>query len=98
MIPDFSGDFLNFESTKDGDICEILNEGKVEYSEALKKDLFNIQVKLNEKVKIYSPTNKVGQELQKAFGEDTVKWKGCKFQIVHAQGKMLIRPIRPIKI
>lgn len=94
MIPDFSGDFLNFESTQDGDICEILDEGRVEYSEALKKDLFNIKVKLNEKVKVFSPANKVGMELQKAFGMDSKNWIGQKFQVMHVQGKMLIRPIK----
>jgi hypothetical protein len=63
MIPDFSGEFVNYDGTSDGDIAEIINEGKVEYNEALKKDMFNIQVKLNDKVKTYSPNNKSGQAL-----------------------------------
>jgi len=42
MIPDFSGEFVNYDGTSDGDIAEIINEGKVEYNEALKKDMFNI--------------------------------------------------------
>ena len=94
MIPDFSGDFLSFDSTKDGDICEILDEGKVEYNETLKKDMFNLKVKHNEKVKVYSPTNKAGQALQAAFGQDTVGWKNKTFQIFHLDKKMSIRPIK----
>ena len=94
MIPDFSGDFLSFDSTKDSDIAEILDEGKVEYNEALKKDMFNIKVKINDKVKIYSPSNKAGQSLQDAFGTDTSDWIGRKFQILHIDKKMAIRPIK----
>ena len=94
MIPDFSGDFLNFESTQDGDIAEIINEGAVEYNETLKKDMFNIKVKMNEKVKTYSPNNKAGSELQRVFGMDTKEWIGKKFQILHVQGKMVIRPLK----
>ena len=94
MIPDFSGDFLNFESTQDGDIAEILNEGIVEYNDNLKKDMFNLKVKLNEKVKTYSPNMRAGQELQKVFGKDTKDWIGKKIQILHVQGKMVIRPIK----
>jgi hypothetical protein len=93
MIPDFSGEFVNYDGTSDGDIAEIVNEGKVEYNEALKKDMFNIQVKLNDKVKTYSPNNKSGQALQAAFGKDTKNWIGKKFQILHVDKKMLIKPV-----
>jgi hypothetical protein len=98
MIPDFSGDYVNFESTQDGDICEILDEGKVEFNETLKKDMFNIKVKLNEKVKTYSPNNTIGREFQKAWGMDTKDWKGNKFEILHVQGKMQVRPIKVKKV
>lgn len=99
MIPDFSGDFVNFDSTHDGDLCEILDEGKVEYNENLKKDMFNLKVSVNGgKVKIFSPSNKAGQELQKAFGLDTKDWKNQKFEILHVQGKMAIRPIKVTKV
>lgn len=94
MIPDFSGDFLNYESTKDGDIVEIIDSGKVEYNETLKKNMFNIHVKKNDKVMTYSPNNKSGQKLQDAFGLDTEQWIGKKFQIVHIDGKMAIRPLK----
>lgn len=98
MIPDFSGDFLNFESTKDGDVCEFMDEGKVEFNETLKKNMFNIKVKLNDKIKIYSPSQKAGQELQKAFGMDTKSWIGKKVEVLHVQGKMVIRPIKTEKV
>lgn len=94
MQADFSGDFLNYDGTQDGDIVEILDEGRVEYNEALKKDMFNIKVKLNERVKTFSPSNKAGKSLQEAFGMDTKDWIGKKFQILHVDKKMAIRPIK----
>lgn len=95
---DFNGDFINIESTTDGDICEILDEGKVEYNETLKKDMFNIKVKLNDRVKTYSPSNKAGKSLQEAFGKDSKNWIGKKFTILHVDKKMLIKPIKTEKI
>lgn len=93
MIPDFSGDFLNYDSTNDGDIVTILDEGKVEHNEVLKKDLFNITVEVNKNRKIYSPNNKAGRALQEAFGKDTKEWVGKQFTILHIDKKMHIRPI-----
>lgn len=93
MIPDFSGDFLNYESTNDGDIVEFIEEGKVEFNQALKKDMFNIKVKKGEKVMTYSPNNKTGKALQDAFGMDTKEWIGKKFQILHVEKKMLVKPL-----
>ncbi len=93
MIPDFSGDFINFASTSNSDIIEIIGEGKVEYNEALKKDIYNIQVRKGNKTMTYSPSNIAGKELQAAFGMDDKAWIGQKFTVLHAQGKMLISPI-----
>ena len=98
MIPDFSGDFISYDSTSDNDVMVILNEGKVEYNENLKKDMFNIQVELNEKKKIWSPNNKHGKALQEAFGNDTKEWIGQKVQILHVDKKMAIRPIKAEKV
>lgn len=98
MIPDFTGGFLNFESTQDGDIVEIISEGKMEYNQTLKKDMFNLQVRKGEKVMTYSPNNKSGKSLQKAFGMDTAKWIGRKFQVMHLEGRMVIRPITEEKV
>jgi len=94
MITDFSGNYLNFESTEDGDIIEILNEGKVEFNDILKKDMFNISVKRGEKVMTYSPNNKSGKILQDAFGKESSAWVGRKFNIIHVEGKMAIRPLK----
>ena len=44
MIADFGGDFISAKNVADGDILEIMDEGKMEYSDALKKDCFNIKV------------------------------------------------------
>ena len=93
-IFDFSGDFLNYESTKDGDIVTILSEGKVEYNETLKKELFNINVELKGKQKTYSPNNTVGRVLQEAFGMDSKNWIGKQFEVLHVDKKMKIRPIK----
>jgi hypothetical protein len=95
---DFSGDFLNVESTKDGDIVVFLDGGRVEYNEVLKKNLTNFAVEVNSKRKTYSPTQKAGQEFQKAFGEDSDNWIGKKFEVLHVQGKMVVRPIKEVKI
>ena len=98
MIPDFSGDFLNFDSTQDGDIVEIMEEGKIEFNQTLKKNLFNISVKKGDKVLVYSPNNTAGRELQTAYGKDSKEWIGKKFQILHVDKKMLIRPIVEKKV
>jgi len=94
VVFDFSGDFLNVESTKDGDKVVFIDEGKTEYNEALKKNMVNFAVELNGKRKIYSPTQKAGQEFQKAFGIDSKNWIGKVFEILHVQGKMVVRPIK----
>ena len=98
MIPDFSGDFISAKSIKDGDMIEIIDEGKVEYSEALKKDCFNLKVKLNDKVKTWSPNNKHGKILQQCFGLDSKNWIGKKVQLSLVEDTMLIKPITVTKV
>lgn len=98
MIPDFSGDFLNYDGTQDGDIVTITGKGKVEYNETLKKDMFNVEVDHNGKSKTYSPSNQAGSELQKAFGMDADNWVGKQFEVLHVDKKMKIRPIKPQKV
>ena len=94
VVFDFSGDFLNLESTKDGDKATFLDSGKVEYNEALKKNMTNFEVEINAKRKVYSPTQKAGQEFQKSFGMDSDLWVGKSFEILHVQGKMVVRPLK----
>lgn len=94
MIPDFTGDYISAKTVKDGDILEFLDEGKVEYNEALKKDMFNIKVSLNGgKAKTWSPNNKHGKILQDKFGADTSNWKGKKVQVNVVEDTMLIKPL-----
>jgi len=96
MIPNFSGEYLNYNGTEDGDIITIASEGKMEYSETLKKELFNIDVLRNGKKMTYSPSNTAGTQLQLAFGKDTKDWLNQKFQVLHIDKKMLIRPIKSV--
>jgi len=93
MIPDFSGEFLKYDETEDGDICEIIDEGKTEYSDALKKTMFNLKVKKNDKILTWSPNGEAGKLLQKTWGKDTKDWIGHKFQIFHISNSMKIKPI-----
>lgn len=93
MIPDFTGDFLNFKGTKDGEQFVILSEGAYVPSVALKKDMFELSVEHNGKKKIWSPNNAAGQKLQDAYGMDTKEWVGKVVEIIHESDKMLIRPI-----
>lgn len=94
MIPNFSGDYLNFESTEDGDVCEILDEGVEEFNDILKKKMFNVKIRKGDKIMTYSPNNTSGRLLQQVFGKDTKDWIGKKFQVIHADKKMMIRPIK----
>lgn len=98
MIQDFSGDFLNFESTEDGDIVEIISEGKVEFNKTLQKEMYNIKVRKNGKEMTYSPNNTSGRLLQDAFGKDDKNWVGKKFSVMHVDKKMIIRPIKEAKV
>jgi len=95
---DFSGDFLKFDSTKDGDIAVITSECKEEYNETLKKNIKNMLVDINGKSKTFSPNNIAGLALQQAFGLDSKSWIGKAFEIMHVQGKMAIRPVKPEKV
>lgn len=97
---DFSGDFLNYDSTQDGDIVTILGEGKVEFNDNPKimRDMFNMPVEKNGKKMTYSPNNSAGKLLQEAFGKDSKNWIGKQFSVLHADKKMLIRPIKTDKI
>jgi hypothetical protein len=97
MIPDFSGDYLKYDGTEDGDIITIVDEGKMEFSEKLGKTMFNLKVSRNDKILTYSPSNTAGTQMQLAWGKDSANWVGQKFSILHVDKKMLIRPIKPTK-
>src|SRR3990167_2162917 len=83
VIADFSGKYLNSDTAKDGDICEIIAEGSYidgNFDGKATKSL-NLPVRNNGKELIYSPRMEQGKKLVKAFGQDTLKWIGKKFQL-----------------
>ena len=93
-ITDFSGDYLNFDGTQDSEIWEITSECKLEFSKQLNKSLWNVRVKNGEIEKTFSPNLAQGKSLQETFGKESKDWIGKKFQIIHVEGKMVIRPIK----
>ncbi len=90
---DFSGDYLNFGSTKDGDQFVILDEGSLVYSDKLQKDMVNITVEHNGSKKIWSPNNTAGGQLQEAYGDDSKEWIGKVVEVRHVDKRMHIKPI-----
>lgn len=93
-INDFSGKFLNVKSTEDGDIIEIMNECVMKYSEGLKKECPEMDVKRGDKIMVYNPSDKAGRAFQEAWGKDSKDWIGKKFQVLHIDGKMVIKPLK----
>ena len=83
VIADFSGKFLNTDTAKDSDIVEIINEGSYTEKdfEGKKTKSLDIPVRNGLKELIYTPNMESGKKLVKAFGQDTTKWIGQKFQI-----------------
>ena len=75
---DFSGDFVNIENVKDGDIGRITADA--EYKDINKdgkiRKVLNVPVNINGKEKIYSPSNDDGKQIVKAFGSETKNWIG----------------------
>ena len=98
VVLELRGEFLNFDTTKDGEICKILSEAKPVYNEVLKKDIVNCDVEKNGVKFVYSPNLSACKALQNAFGMDTKDWIGKKFEIIHIDKKMSIRPIKEQKV
>ena len=95
------GSYLSVDSTKDGDVIEIMNEGVKEMGKDWKgkdKMMFNLTVKNGDTELIWSPWPKDGQKLQKAFGMDSKNWVGKKITIIHENKKVIIRPIVEEKV
>jgi len=95
--------YLNDKSAKLNDIVEITGEGLIEVSTddkgKTKKNL-QIPVLVNGKLKlIYSPGKTARGPLEKAWGTDTKKWLGKKFQVSFIKmqvGKDLLEVIYPV--
>lgn len=80
----FSGNFLKAEDCKGGEICEILDEGKVEEittAEGKNKKVMNFQVKIDGKDKTFTPNMTNGNLMVEAWGGETKGWKGKKFKV-----------------
>ena len=93
----FKGAFMNIDSTNDGDIAVILDEGEIvemqsKFSKQMEKKL-NLNVEINGTKLIWTPWDKDGRELQKAYGIDTKDWVGKKLSILHIDKRMVVRPI-----
>lgn len=77
---DFSGNYLNDENTKEGDIVIITGEGeyveKENPSTKQKYTILDIPVEIDGLKKTYSVSNDVGKEFVKAWGSDSRAWIG----------------------
>lgn len=77
--------FLNADTCKDGDVIEVVGEGKIE----AKKDpttqreysVLNLPVKLNGRSLTYSPNSDATRVLKTAWGMNTTSWIGKKFSV-----------------
>ena len=90
---DFSGDFLNTENCKDGDIAEFTGEGQyvereVDYNgkKSVRK-ILNLPILINGKERIYSPGRDSGRKLVALFGKETKNWVGKKAQAKYVNYK-----------
>tara|TARA_Y100000310_G_C20517210_1_gene731787 strand:+ start:582 stop:959 length:378 start_codon:yes stop_codon:yes gene_type:complete len=82
---DFSGNFLNTENAKEGDVIEITGEGSYEDKDWGK--VLNVPVKCNELEKIYSPSRETGKKFIAAWGSNTTEWIGKKASVKHVNYK-----------
>lgn len=89
--------FLNFDSTKDGDIFEIIGEGhysddKVSWSKDLVKRL-HIPVKINDVELEWTPWDSDITKISAAWGKESMDWVQKKVRVTHDGKKMIISPI-----
>lgn len=91
----FGGDYLSIDTAKDGDIAVIIDKpklGKMTY-QGVEKQVTNILVDCAGKKLTYTPTNKAGKVLVKAWGREMDNWVGKKFQVFIMEDKLITRPI-----
>lgn len=82
------GEYLNAETSADGDIAEFTGEGEKGEIErdGKKKVVDNIPIKVNGKKElIFSPGKKATKSLVAAWGKETKNWIGKKFTIRHKE-------------
>jgi len=93
----FGGDYLSFDNSKDNEMYKIIGKptpGVLTF-QGKDKDVVNIPVSLiggEGKTKTYTPTNKAGKSMVEAWDEEMDNWIDKTFQVLHVDGKMLIRP------
>lgn len=88
MEDDFGGNYLNVETSKNGDVGVVIDTSKpaeTKLSQATKKQYVckDIEVELNGKRLTYSIYPPVGKALQRIWGKDSAKWVGKKFNVLH---------------
>ena len=88
--------YLSVDSTKDGDIAEIMSEGTMGL--VVKEMKLNLDVKVGNDELIYTPWPNAKNLLIDAFGTETKNWIGKKFIILHVNKKLIIRPISDTKV
>ena len=89
---DFSGNFVNDENAKEGDVLEIIGEGEYEEKEnsttGKKFRVLNIPCKINGgRDLIFTPSIDCGKRLVAAWGKETKAWIGKKGQVKHYRYK-----------
>lgn len=80
---DFSGDYVNIENTKAGDILTITGEGawvEITMKDGRVKNVLNIPVINNGVAKIFTPSRDCGKAMIAKWGKDTLKWVNQKLQ------------------
>ena len=100
MEVNFAADYLSIGTTKDGDIVEVTGEGaegELTFSGKTKK-VYNIPVNHKGKTITFTPTNTQGKRLIEAWGNDTKAWIGKKFEVIHVDNKMMVRPFLVQKV
>ena len=91
----FGGDYLSVDTSTDGEIWTITVKpefGTLTF-QGKEKQVTNIQVASMDKRLTYTPTNKAGKSLVKAWGKEMDNWVGKKFQTMHVEDKLHVRPI-----
>lgn len=101
MEIEIQGEYLNSETAHAGDIVEIASEGEkaqIKKGNEL-KEVYNFRVLCGNRELTYTPGIKALKTFVKAWGKDSAKWKGKKFQVklvdIEVAGKEMcvIRPV-----
>ena len=97
MIIELKSKFLSFQTTKHGDIVEIVDSGRFEPQKSKfndKEELITVfNVKHNGNDATFSLYEKYKMPLIEKWTNDSSLWIGKKFTILHINNKMEISPI-----